>query len=492
MKSRLSKFGLWKRVMKTDSRENRNNAQRGLDFSKDYLINLLVPLVLEQILALGCGLADSVMVSAAGEMAVAGVSLVDSINYLLINLFSSLATGGAVAATHRLGQKKPEEASRVAGQLIYSETTVAILVASMAIVFRIPLLGALFGTAEPDILNAAEIYLLVTALSFPFIGLYNACAALSRAMGDSETTMLVSFGMDIFNIAGNAFFIFVMKWGVFGVALSTLLARAVSATVMLWVMRNPGREIHLSRTGRFRPDADILKEIFRVGIPTGMDACVFQAGKIILQRLVVTLGTAAIAANSIAGTVAGIAVIPAQAVGLAMVPIVGQLVGAHEFKKAEQYVWRLLRYAEVFMLILNVFIVLFSGKLAGMYMVSKEAVSLAAGIIIMHSVMAVIFWPAGFALPNAIRAASDAIFTMSISLLCMWVFRIGLSYLFVEQFHWGLYGIWLAMGADWAVRSLVFLLYVRSGRWLAMYRKTGMNEAVRESAAAKNTTGGEV
>ena len=161
-------------------------------------------------------------------------------------------------------------------------------------VFYGGLLGALFGTAEPDILNAAEIYLLVTALSFPAIGLYNACAALSRAMGDSKTTMLVSFGMDIFNIAGNAFFIFVMKWGVFGVALSTLLARVVSATVMLWTMRNPDREIRFSRNDRFRPDVYILKEIFRVGIPTGMDACVFQAGKIILQRLVVSLGTAGI------------------------------------------------------------------------------------------------------------------------------------------------------------------------------------------------------
>ena len=312
----------------------------------------------------------------------------------------------------------------------------------------------------------AVTYFYLTALSFPFLGIYNASAGLSRAMGNSKITMWISLMMNIVNIIGNAILIFGFGLGVFGAAFSTLVSRILGACVMFCILRSDRHPLHYSRRIRLRLDWNILRDIFKVGIPTGMDNCIFQVGKILVQSLVAGLGTTAIAANAIVGTVAGVAVIPSSAIGIAMITVVGQALGASAVSQAKYYVKKLMGYAYLFMAILNVGIILLSGQIAGMYQVTEATRVLAAQVIIFHSVCAMLFYPSGFALPNALRAAMDATYTMVISLGCMWIFRIGFSYLFVLGFHMGLMGIWAAMGVDWVVRSFCYVWRISSGKWM--------------------------
>ena len=292
-------------------------------FTGRQLRALIVPLVLEQILGLTVGMADSIMVSSAGETAVSGVSLVDSINILLVNTFASVSTGGAVVAAHRLGEKKREAANKTADQLLMCVTGIALLVTALSLLFNRPILKLIFGNVEESVMNNAVIYFYMTALSFPFLGIYNASAALSRAMGNSGITMRISVLMNVVNIAGNGFLVIGLGWGVFGAALSTLISRALGASIMYYVLRDDRHPLSFGRKPFVRPDWKILKNIMRIGIPTGLDNCIFQVGKILVQSLIAGLGTVAIAANAIAGTAAGVAVIPASAMEIAMITVVG-------------------------------------------------------------------------------------------------------------------------------------------------------------------------
>lgn len=440
-------------------------------FSVKQLQFLIIPLILEQILGVTVGLADSIMVSSAGEAAMSGVALVDAINILLVNTFAALATGGAVVAAHRLGEKKEKEAVKTANQLLFIVVGVALVIMLMALVGNRFILRIVYRNLETDVMEKAVIYFYIIALSFPFLGIYNSCAALCRAMGNSKVTMLVSLVMNIINIAGNAVMIYGLKTGVFGAAVSTLLARIVGASIMLAVLVDKQKPIHFDRTEWQGVSRKVIRKICQVGMPIGLDGFIFQIGKILVQGIVAGLGTAAISANSIVGMVGGIATIPASAVGMSMVTVVGQTIGAGRPEEAKRYVRKLIMAAYMGMAIVNVPLFFFAGKVVGLYSVSQYTAQIATEVIIFHSVIAVTLWPLSFALPNAIRATYDATFTMVVSVSSMWIFRIGFSYLFCKIWDMGVMGVWMSMGIDWLFRSIMFVWRVKSGKWL---KKVGM------------------
>lgn len=168
--------------------------------------------------------------------------------------------------------------------------------------FRGPLLGAVFGSVEPAVMEAARVYFFVTVLSYPFIGVYYASAALYRAAGNAKLPMAVSAVGNLLNIAGNAVFLFVFRWGVFGAALSTSLSRVFQCVVLLILHRRPGQVIVLDRYFKIRPDWKLIKTVFRVGVPTGIENGMFQLGKLMVQSTIATLTTAEIAAQAVINT----------------------------------------------------------------------------------------------------------------------------------------------------------------------------------------------
>ena len=424
-------------------------------FSRRDLIKLLAPLIVEQILSVLVGMVDVVMVSSVGEAAVSGVSLVDSISILIIQILSALATGGAVISAQYLGKKQPGNACRAAGQLLTVTTALSLLVTVVAIVGNRTILGAIFGKVEQAVMEDAVIYLEITSISYPFLAVYNSCAALFRAMGNSKISMYTSLVMNSINIIGNAVCVFGLHMGVAGVAYPTLISRMVAAVLMLYLIQQSGNEIRIRRLGELKPNLLMIKNILSIGIPNGLESGMFQFGKIALQSLVSSLGTAAIASYAVASNLVTLLYLPGNAIGLGLITIVGQCVGAGEKKQAKDYTKMLVGLNYGILVVICTIMVVFSNVFVGIYQLSWEAAGIAEEMITAHS-LAMIVWPLAFTLPYTLRASLDAKFTMGISIFSMWVFRIAFAYLFVRVFHLGVMGVWYGMFIDWVFRAIVF------------------------------------
>ena len=425
-------------------------------FSPKDLKKLIVPLVIEQTLAVTVGMADTVMVSSVGEAAVSGVSLVDMINLLLISLFAALATGGAVVSAQYIGARDTEKARQSAVQLLFVSFMCAFVLATLALCFNRPLLKMIFGSVEADVMNNAVIYFMYSAISYPFLALYNACAALFRSSANSKVSMLVSLLMNFINIAGNAILIFGFDMGVAGAAIATLVSRVVAALVMMYLIANPSNAIYIDFKEKFKIDPKMILKILRIGVPNGLENSFFQFGKIIVIRIVTLFGTAQIAANAVANNLASFGNIPGMAMGLALITIIGQCIGAKEYEQATYYTKKVMKYAHISMFCVHLIVALALPILLKLYSLSEQAIYYAFVIIVMHSICAAIFWPESFALPNALRAANDVKYTMWVSIASMIVFRIAFSYVFGLGFKLGVIGIWLAMFVDWVCRNSIF------------------------------------
>ena len=436
-------------------------------FTRQALVALLLPLIAEQALSVTIGLADTLMVSSVGEAAVSGVSLVDSFNTLMIQVMSALATGGAVVTSQYIGHREPKNAKAAAAQILFVLASFSLVVAAVVVVGRHAILRGIFGSIDADVMRYAETYFLLSALSYPFIGLYNAGAALFRAQGNSKISMLSSLVMNVINIGGNAVLIYGFGMGVLGAALASLVSRAVSCLVVLWLLQRPACPLRVDGLRALAPDGGLIRRILRVGIPAGIENGMFQIGKLSVSSLTSTLGTAAIAANAVANTASTFLNIPANAVGMAALTVVGQCLGAGEKEQAVYYSRRLLLTAYCGAWVMNLSAFLFANRFAiSLFNLSPEAQTMALQVMVWFNFVSLFFWPSSFTLPNILRAAGDARFTKAVSILSMWVFRVGFCYVMVLGFHGRLLSIWMGMFLDWVFRSLCFFVRFARGRWM--------------------------
>lgn len=434
-------------------------------YSNKDLRKLIVPLIVEQILSVAVGMADTIMVSVAGESAVSGVSLVDTVNILLINIFSALATGGAVVAGHFLGQKRQKEACRAAWQIILFAALLALLISAVFIGAHDALLRLMFGGITPEVMAAGKTYLMITALSFVALAVYNSCAALFRAMNNAKVTMWVSMLMNLINVVGNAICIFGLKWGVEGVAWPTTVSRFVAAAVIFSLMFQKKNAINLCGQVTLRFDFSMIKKILYVAVPNGAENSMFQLGKILVLSAVSTMGTAAIAANAVANTLASWNVLPGMAINLALLSVSAVCVGAGEYGQARYYTRKLCRLAIAATAVLSVVMYISMPVLVQLYSLGPEAAGMAVQVMRFHTIMAVLFWVPSFTVPNTLRAAGDVVWPMMVAIISMWLFRVIAAYVFTYVFHLGLLAIWCAMVIDWIFRSACYFFRYRGQKW---------------------------
>ncbi|HIX12256.1 MAG TPA: MATE family efflux transporter [Candidatus Anaerofilum faecale] len=434
-------------------------------FSTRALCALILPLMVEQLLAVTVGMADTMMVSRVGEAAVSGISLVDSVNVLLIQVFAALATGGAVVVSQYLGRRDRQSACAAARQLIWITALLATVIGAVVLVGNRWILQFVFGRVEPAVMENAMTYFWLSALSYPFIAVYNAGAALFRSMGNSKVSMMTSFIINIINIGGNAILIYGFHWGTAGAGTATLVSRAVAAVVMVVLLHHRNNPVYLE--GLLRPylDRKLAGSILKVGIPNGVENGMFQVGKLLVAGLISSFGTAAIAANAICNNLGSISNIPGAAIGLGMVTVVGQCVGARDHAQARRYTKLLLGWTYAVMTLTNLAVMLLAEPLIGMYHVGAETNRMAFEVMAVYCIMCAVVWPLSFTTPNALRAAGDARFTMTVSMFSMWIFRIGFSYILGSWMQMGLFGVWLAMEIDWVVRALFFTIRFLGKKW---------------------------
>lgn len=434
-------------------------------FSNQQLKRLIIPLVVEQILAVTIGMSDTIMVSSVGETAVSGLALVDTINILLINIFAALATGGAVVASQYIGKDDRENACLSAKQLLLSTGMLAIMIMVVVLFSCTNLLQLAFGNVEHSVMSNAIIYFQISAWSYPFIALYNSGAALFRSMGNSKISMYTSLFMNGFNILGNAILIYGFHMGVAGAAIASLVSRILGAIFILLLLRNSENKIYIDTYRKLGFRFDMIKRILGIGIPNGLENGMFQIGKILVQGFIASYGTMAIAANAVANNIAQIEIIPGAAIGLAMISVVGQCAGAKDFVAARNYCRKLMKTAYLSMLVLNIIMLCLVPFILQVYNLSEATYDIALILLVMHGVCAILFWPMSFTFPNALRAAGDVKYTMIVSIISMWLCRICLSYLFGTYMGFGVIGIWIAMFCDWLFRIVLFIIRYQGNAW---------------------------
>lgn len=441
------------------------------DLTKNYLftnkdlLRLIFPLIIEQFLAVAVGMADSLMVASVGESAVSAVSLVDSINILLINIFAALATGGAVVAGQHIGRGNSEKASEAGEQLIVFVTLISLAVMIIMYFGTGFILNVVFGAIEPDVAAYSKTYMLIVFASIPFIAVYSSGAALFRSMGNSRITMIVSLIMNVINVGGNALLVYGLRMGVEGVAIPTLISRAVAAIIVVALLRNQGLIVHISRPFRYKFNKEMVKNILHIGIPNGVENSMFQLGKILLLSVVAGFGTASITANAIGNTVISFGIISGGAVGLGLVTVVSQCVGAGDYGQVRYYTKKLMMYAYVSLIILNVAIILACPYILKIFHLSDETAAMATQVILFHNICACLIWPLSFTLPNTLRASNDVRYTMIVGVASMWIFRIGFGVVLAKYAGMGMFGVWVAMIIDWVIRTIFFVIRYYNHKW---------------------------
>ncbi|MBQ2726809.1 MAG: MATE family efflux transporter [Clostridia bacterium] len=453
--------------------------QTPLLFSRRDLIRILIPLALQGLLSVAIGMVDSMMVSNKGEDAFAGVSLVGSLDTVLITLFGALTSGGSVVLAQAMGRKDREHACEAAKQLIYAASLAAAAITAVVLIFRVPLLKLLFGEVEDSVMHNALSYFTIVAVSFPMLAIDYSISAAFRAQGDSITTLKTSIFMNLLNIAGNAILIYGLDLGAAGAAWATLFSRFIAASLLLWIAHDKKRYIHVEKMLHYKPDFSIIKAILRIGVPNGIENSMFQMGRLMTTSLVSSLGTVAIAANAATLSLANFQYTVGGAVQNTMVAVVGRCVGAKEKEQAKHYVRSLLGNSYVMIAVTDILLCVFSTPLLKLFGLTPESTDLAKFLLIYHSIVSMVLWPSGFCLPPAFRAANDVMFTMVVAIFSMWFFRVALAYVLALEtvsiiglisfpgMGLGLMGVWYAMTADWIFRVAMFLWRMFSDRWLS-------------------------
>lgn len=435
-------------------------------FTNRMIRSLLIPVVLEQLLNSIMGTADTMMVSNVGSAAISAVSLVDSINILVIQAFSALAAGGAIVCAQYIGQQNQERANESARQVLFIITLISIVVSAICLGFKKPLLRLIFGSVEADVMRASEIYFFYTALSFPFIALYDAAASIFRAQDNTKGPMTISMISNIMNIVGNAIMIWGFHMGVAGAAIATLISRIFCAIVVLIQLRRDRQPIVVRDYLKIRPDWPMIGRILGIGIPSGVENSMFQLGKLAIQSTVSTLGTVAIAAQAMTNILENLNGIAGIGVGVGLMTIVGQCMGANRKDEAVYYIKKLSVIAEVTIIVSCLLVFILTRPVTMLGGMEKTSADMCWHMVMWITIVKPIIWVSAFVPAYGLRAAGDVKFSMISSCAVMWLCRFCLSVLLIRGLGFGPMGVWIGMFADWTVRAVLFTWRFHSRKWL--------------------------
>lgn len=435
-------------------------------FSNRDLKNMIVPLFFEQLLVMLVGIMDTFIVSYVGEAAVSGVSLVNSFNTIFIYLFTALASGGAVVISQYIGNKDQKNSVRSSSQLLMFSTLFSIVLTCIVLMFHQAILSALFGKVEIDVMNACITYIVISALSYPFIAIYNAGASLFRSMGKTKTTMYVSLASNIINVIGNCIGVFVLHAGVAGVAIPSLIARAFSAVVITNLCFRNNQATYYTKKDLFAFDTDILRRVLSIAVPNGIENGIFQFVKVALSSVVALFGTYQIAANGVAQSIWSLAALMGVTLGPVYITVIGQCMGSGNQEQAKYYFKKLNKLAIVLSIVWNLIVLALTPLFMHFYQLSSETLQLIFYLVVIHGVFNAIVYPISGPLSNGLRAAGDVKFTMIVSIASTLLARFVFSIIFAIYLNMGVIGIAFAMCLDWTIRAVIFYCRYRSEKWL--------------------------
>ena len=434
-------------------------------FSRDDLKKLYIPILIEILLTVSVGVADTMMVSQAGETAVSGVSCFNTIQNFLIALFSAFATGGSVVVGQMLGMKNIDRAKNAVKDLMYLTILVSVLLSIVFIVLKEPLLRLIYGESEEAVITAALDYAAPILISLPFLASQSSLNAILRVQGKTKTTMWTSIIANVINIVGNAVFILVFHMGALGVGIATLISRIVSAMILFIASRSKKLQAPFEKILQIRHKGNMMGTIFSIALPSGLENSIFQLGKIVMIATIAQCGTSSMAAFSVLDNIGTFSNITGQAAGQTLMVVGGYAAGAGRFDESRRLTKVFMEIAYGTMALLAVVLFIFLKPIISIYSFSPETAKLAYRILSEYMVWSTLVWPLSFSFPTTLKSAGDVKFTMIVAILSMWIFRVFLARVLGIYLGFGIVGVMWGMYIDWVVRSIAFVIRYRSGVW---------------------------
>ena len=465
-------------------------------FTAKQLLWLVAPIVIEQIFSTSLGFFDSLMVSnmnatqAVRSNASNAIGNVDYINNLIIQLFSAFATGGAIVTSQALGAGDRERANKVAKQLLMLVICVSLAVGGVCLALNKPILRLFYGNVDDSTFSYQRTYFYVTAASFPFIGLFNACAALLRAQRKSFSTMASAAISCVVNVGLNAVFLFALGMGVLGAGLATLFCRAIPAVFMLALLGGRDNAVRVRLLERFRFDKAMIRSILRLAVPSGVETALFQLGKLMTNTFV-NAGVYATGAKSITGVdeagelihiniqangnaianqINNFASVVGSGVGTSSLTVIGQSVGAGDPDQVKYYMKRMFVISYIANGICVGTILALMPLLTQLYGYAEEAKAIGRQCLWFCLIFQFFLYPLSFTAPSILKATSDVKYVMVCAVVSMFTMRVSLAFLLTTDRlpgmpELGAMGYWIGMCSDWVLRSVLFSTRLLSGRW---------------------------
>lgn len=431
------------------------------------MIALFLPILIDQAFIVGLNLVNTAMISSSGMAAVSAVNMVDSLNIFLINVFVAVATGGTVVVAQYKGSGNSEMVGKAAAGSVTSVALLSLAIGLLFAGFHNPILNVLFGSADPEVLGYARTYLIGSCVSYAGIGIVQAVCGALRGIGKTRASLMLSLITNLTYVLLNVVFITMLHKGVYGMTLAVNIARYAGAVCSLIYLFKFETTLRLKLWDLLHFPVSMLKKIMFIGLPFAAEQMFFNGGKILTQTFIVSLGTSAIAVNAISSSLAGFFQIPASALSLTIVTIVGQCIGSGNVGDARKFIKSILWLGSSLLLVTAVVLMPFFHPLVGLFSPPQEIVGEIFKIVLICNLFSIVLWPVSFITPSALRAAGDSKFTSITSMLSMWLFRVVLGYLLGIEFGYGILGVWLAMNCEWGVRGLIFLWRYRGTKWYA-------------------------
>lgn len=440
---------------------------------REDVFKLTGPIMMELLFVTLMGMINTMMAGHIGKEAVSAIGMIDSINNIFIAFFSALAVGGTVVVAQYIGQDNIKKANQATKQALYTSVFISIFISALMAVLRQPIIATLFGSAEVKVINNAYIYFGITLFTYPLITIDLISNGILRGAGDTKTPMKISIFMNILNVIFTYLFIHgfslagiitLPALGVMGAALGIATARTIGAIIILIVLLRGSKVIKLYNIVKFKFDKDLLKPIFGIGVPASVESLMFNGGKLIMQIFIVSMGTAAMAANTITNSVTNFLNIPGSALGIAATALVGRYMGRDDTDEASSCLSYIVKLSTFLLAIVGGLAIIFSTHIGSLFTNNAEITNIVSNILRVNGI-AMIFWPISFVLPAGLKGAGDVKYTLVTSIIGMWLFRITIGYLLAINFKFGLIGIWLGMYMDWIVRGTLYVIRFKNGKW---------------------------
>ena len=383
---------------------------------------------------------------------------------LLSSFASLIGLGGSPIMAMRMGAGDEREAQKILNNSFFMLLVTSVLLTFGFLAQKEKFL-MWFGASQATF-PYANTYVTIYTMGTVFALLSTGMNSFLIAQGFSGLGMVTVMLGAVLNIILDPIFIFGFHMGVEGAAISTLISRIFCAVVVLWKLRDESKPIFVKQYLSIRPDFGLIKKILFIGIPSGIENSMFQFGKLAIQSTVSTLGTVAIAAQAMTNILENLNGVAAIGVGIGLMTVVGQCLGAGRKDEAIYYIKKLCWLSEVVIVASCLLVFVLTKPITMIGGMEAESAKLCMQMMIFITIVKPLCWVMAFVPGYGMRAAGDVNFSMITSCCTMWLCRVSLCIYLCRVWGFGPIAVWIGMAADWSLRSILFTIRFKSGKWL--------------------------